>query len=181
MKIALSGKIGCGKSHLAKVFQGANGGEKLSLADPVRDMFDQHNMELHFGAYGNFKREYCQTLGHELREWNSDVWVEMLLNRLPDNDNATVIVDDVRYPNEIAALEEKGFKVIRVVNREVDRLKNVAARDRNNYTETSAEHLVHPGELALDDYDFTYVFYNYYDDASEESFLQFVKAVWRGD
>lgn len=174
MKIALSGKIGSGKSHLASLFQGAYGGERLSFADPVKDMFEKHEkVSLMFKS----KRDYCQALGHGLREWNHGVWVDIMVDRLSRLRSDIAIIDDVRYPNELEALEEMGFKVIRVVNRETDRLKHISERDRG----ATVQSLVHPGELALDNHNFTYTFWNYYDDASEEKFLQFVKAVWRGD
>lgn len=90
-------------------------------------------------------RNMIQTVGHTIRsKFNDDFWINCLIKNLEFN--GRYVVDDVRYPNELQALVDNGFFVIRInVNKE-DQIKRLIARD-GEYSETA---LIHPSEVLLD-------------------------------
>lgn len=169
-RIALSGKMGSGKTHYAKIFQSAYGGERLSLATPIKSLWD--NFE---DREWSSKRHFCQLVGHGLREFDPDVWTRMFEDRLIEMDGEeNIIVDDVRYPNEVELLEEYGFRVVRLVVSDSDRLKHLPP-------DLEVRYVVDGGELALDSYKFDYQFHHRYREEDEVIFLDFVRALKRGE
>ena len=172
MRIALSGRMGSGKTHFAERLLEEYGGTRLSFAAPIKDLYNRYSAKRMLGDDPLEKRHFCQAVGEGLREFDEDFWAAYLVFNLPSE--GSVWVDDVRYPNEVRALEAEGFKVIRIVSPEEIRLSRLPKNTR-------AVDTVSGSETALDRYKFTYVFYNYYDETTAEKFLQFVKAVWRGD
>jgi len=173
IRIALSGRMGSGKTHFAEKLLESYGGVRLSFAAPIKELYSKYSEKRMLGDDPCEKRHFSQTVGEGIRLLDSEFWVGLMLERLEGEDES-VFVDDVRYPNEVRALEEEGFKVIRIVSPDEIRLSKLPAATR-------ARDTVSESETALNHYKFTYVFYNYYDEASDEKFLQFVKAVWRGD
>ena len=91
--------------------------------------------------WGNLSvREFLQTLGtNALRDQlHEDVWINALFSDFNDSD--TLLITDVRFPNEAEAIKKKGGIVVRV--------------DRGLSTDE------HPSETALDNYEFDYVIPN---------------------
>jgi len=118
MRIAISGKMGSGKTALAQHFINKYGFVPLSFAKAVKDT----TMEV-FGltreeAYGKKKdRVLLQLLGQKIREINPDVWVNKVIRDM-SIDNKYVaehfVIDDVRYKNEFETLKKNGFIMVRV-------------------------------------------------------------------
>lgn len=172
MRIALSGRMGSGKTYFAERLLEEYGGVRMSFASPIKDLYNRYSAKRMLGDDPLEKRHFCQAVGEGVRELDEDFWSNYLVFNLPSE--GSVWVDDVRYPNEVRALEAEGFKVIRIVSPDDIRLSKLPPGTR-------AVDTVSGSETALDHHKFTYVFYNYYDDATVDKFLQFVKAVWRGD
>jgi len=65
--------------------------------------------------FGKSPREIMQLLGTEFARnmIDENVWVTALMRQLNDEDN--YVIDDVRFPNEAAAIHARGGKVVRVV------------------------------------------------------------------
>lgn len=97
---------------------------------------------------GEKNRDFLQALGNGLREFHhEDVWVNTVITSMGNMDN--VVIDDIRYPNEIERLREEGFIIVRLnVSEEVQK-----ARYKEEYGSIEGIDFEHPGEIALDNYD----------------------------
>lgn len=151
--VALIGYGGVGKDTAGDYLVEAYGYTKLAFADPLRELakfvnpfVDADRTSIrYFDAllgcgYRDAKdafpevRRFLDRLGRGVREvLGSEVWVEALAARLDALDPAVpVVVTDVRFPNEVALLEEYGFEVVRLT--------------REGYRALA------PSDAALDDY-----------------------------
>ena len=113
-------------------------------------------------------RKLLQLLGTEAGRQiiHPDIWVNALMsgykkvmrtnaNKQPDLFNyPNWIITDVRFPNEIKAIKDRGGIVIRV-NRPLERLGNSKLPKLKHTSVTK-----HPSETALDDYDFDHIIEN---------------------
>ncbi len=92
-------------------------------------------------------RKLLQELGTDYMRCrvHPDVWVLYLLDKHANDDN--LVVDDVRFPNELQLLMEHGFTSIRLQMPDEIRL----ARIIKLYGTYSTEALSHPSEVSLDD------------------------------
>ena len=101
-------------------------------------------------------REVLQVVGTELlREgFNSNIHVAAAMGSIKDTDK--VIITDMRFPNELKAVEDKGGITIRV-NRETqaDRFAKI---DTDKFHEYPRQE--HESETALDNAEFDYVIQN---------------------
>ena len=103
-RIALLGKMASGKTHYALRLLEANPKmHRLAFADPIKEL--AHDL---FGMEGK-DRKLLQQIGSKMREIDENVWINTLLRRAEGY--ASVVVDDVRYPNEIRSLQEAGFHI----------------------------------------------------------------------
>tara|TARA_R100001163_G_C5068386_1_gene208573 strand:- start:690 stop:1463 length:774 start_codon:yes stop_codon:yes gene_type:complete len=87
-------------------------------------------------------REFLQYFGTNIcRQMKANVWTEACVNRMLAESPEIAIVPDVRFPNEVEAIQKAGGQVIRLTRRPFDDS--------------------HSSETALDDYDgFDYVLDN---------------------
>lgn len=128
--LAFTGPKGCGKSTVAeRMLLGSfipQRAIRLSMADPIRAMLRQiidpkamktenkENPEM--GICGRSARFLLQTLG---TEWgrsiiHPDIWVEAIRRKILATDAATVIIDDIRFDNEVAMVKSLGGVIVRV-------------------------------------------------------------------
>ena len=149
--IGFSGKIGSGKSKLAKILKDHYGYQKLSFGDGVRQVFCtitgipvqytrspvQKNTILK--NWDMTVGEMLQKIGTEMgRQVHKDVWVLKAFSEYePGYD--LIVFDDVRFPNEKEAIERRGGIVVR--------LEGDPSSIRKNDTR---DHL-HPSETSLDE------------------------------
>lgn len=150
MNIAISGKMGSGKTTFANYLIEKHGYTHASFARQLKDSA----MEL-FGlsyeqAYGSEKdREFLQKFGQSMRELDDDVWVKKLVNSL--DDDSLVIIDDMRHINEYNAMSDAGFLLIRMEATEDIRKERLGERFKNSD---------HISETALDTHHFPIVVEN---------------------
>ena len=87
-------------------------------------------------------REFLQYFGTNIcRQIKPNVWTESCINRMELESSELSIVPDVRFPNEVEAIQKAGGRVIRLTRKPFED--------------------GHPSEIALDDYDgFDYVLDN---------------------
>lgn len=128
IKIAFSGHICSGKTTAANALVKELGFQKMALADELKavsrditDWLEASGESLFFirTSVSNLNnkthplgRMWLQWLGQRMRRVYQDVWVQALLQRLPDNRD--VVVDDVRFSNEAKILFENGFVLARI-------------------------------------------------------------------
>jgi hypothetical protein len=127
--IGITGLYGAGKDTVADIIcmmYPEFGFSKLSLADGVRRVFTQITGEdvpneytqdwkaQYNSVIGKTNREILEGIGNGLRESISpDIWINSLLIQLKRGGN--YVIPDVRYENELRAIEQRGGLMIRVV------------------------------------------------------------------
>lgn len=118
--IGLCGKKGSGKTYVAENLRDNHEAEIIRFADTLKDMMRVMGFnESHIN--GDLKEVPCDTLGGKSpryamqtlgTEWGRDlmyknIWVDRLIAKA-QKAAGIVVVDDVRFPNEIEAIRENG-------------------------------------------------------------------------
>lgn len=143
MKIAIAGKICSGKSTLCKgiikKFSNINF-EKRSFADGVYELayklFDMKEKD----------RNLLQAIGTNMRKIDKDVWAK---NTVKNIEGKNIIIDDLRYPNEMKYLIDNDFFIIKLnisKKLQLERLKNTYP----NSWKSQIPKLTHESEISLD-------------------------------
>jgi dephospho-CoA kinase len=158
--IGISGKLGSGKTTVAAMIVGANGGTEIAFADAIRTIATTLTCdELFKIGTQDFKNEPCVIdatfsngellvkVGTALREHiHPDVFVKALEQKIALSTSDVrgtpyIVVSDVRFKNEAAMVKRLEGKIVRV---EGDPAGVRAASKRDPK---------HPSECELDDYD----------------------------
>jgi cytidylate kinase len=142
MRIAISGKMCSGKTFVSSYLMKTYNLRKHSFADKLKeiatDLFEMKTKN----------RKLLQHLGDKMKEIDKDVWITYLMRSLKNKDN--IIIDDVRFMNELEHLQKENFLLIRInVDNETqkERLKECYGL---NYSE-HVSRLNHISEIDLDD------------------------------
>ncbi len=137
--IALIGKAGAGKTTAAHALS-TYGYTPLSIAGPLKRV-----AALIWGTAARTDRDKLQRLGVAVRGIDPDAWINLLIARL--DDESRVCVDDVRFPNEVAALKRAGFTFVRVNAARNERVRRLRANGKLQ----DESQLEHESETAIDD------------------------------
>lgn len=148
MIIGLCGAAGAGKNTVADILVEDCGFQAVSFAGPVYEavsaitglpveyLQDRKNKERPIGWLGVSPRELLQTLGTEWgREMiHENLWIVIALNKIAELAEAggKVVVTDVRFDNEAAALRRVGGSVWQV-NRPCE--TSCGRKERNHSSE----------------------------------------------
>lgn len=173
--ICLIGEAGAGKTTVAELLVKRFGFERRSFAEPLKVMLDTQT-----------DRHRLQEFGTDIvRAYEPDAWVRLFLwlleqrrstvaSRRLANDGypgpSAYCVDDTRFLNEVMALVQDDWVVVRVaapVEVRIDRLK------RNGKLQDESQ-LHHSSELELRGYPTRYVITN---DGDPDELLEDVEAV----
>src|SRR5690348_12792942 len=104
IRVAISGKMGSGKTTLARALQHefshpSNWYESesyvpqiMGFGAPIRELLSRGNINKHDSQF----REAAQNLGMVMREIDPKFWINVFYNTAP----ASVIIDDLRFKNE---------------------------------------------------------------------------------
>jgi hypothetical protein len=150
MMIGLVGKARCGKSSVAKVLVRDYGYLQYAMAGPIRKAIlaglpfldsrflheDKEEIVPELGVTG---RHLLQSLGHEWgRKSSEDIWIKSLEAEfeLMKIDHRKVVVDDVRYENEVDWIKSKGGTILGI--------------DRPFLKDDSSAWRSHPSENGID-------------------------------
>jgi len=122
--IGIVGKMGAGKTTVAKYLEDKYGYQRTSLAEPMRQIVKEF-----FGVEDKSDPRYrrlMQKLGTDwFRSEDKNVWIRHLLKRCV---GSGWVVDDVRFLNEAKALQGEGWVLLYIdINDEV-RLERMRAR-----------------------------------------------------
>lgn len=127
MIVGISGKMGTGKTTLARHLAALCGGRVVSFADALRaevaDIFClpvealtsrecKEHMLVPVGFNPMSTRQLLQWWGALRREADADYWVRQVIGAVAGGE--LVMIDDVRYRNEAAAIRAAGGVVIRL-------------------------------------------------------------------
>lgn len=149
--VGLSGKIGSGKDHIARQYFKPHGYYNFSLAWHFKVWLagkGEATYEEVFHTKPPHVRDLLQKEGTERGRmvYGNDVWVNTMVNwmeLLSDSWGINkFIVPDVRFKNEVAAIQSRGGRVIRIIAPEREKIANPTEEARN-----------HISEIDLDDYD----------------------------
>lgn len=138
MIIGLNGFAGSGKSEVARVLGEIGGFKRIPFAAPLKSMLEAAGFT-HDQLWGGEKevplaefdgrtpRYIMQTLG---TEWGRDLihpdfWV-ILWRRAVAAHGGNVVVDDVRFPNEVEVIKGLGGQVWRIERPGLARLEHVS-------------------------------------------------------
>lgn len=128
MMIGLVGKARCGKSSVGRVLVREFGYLVYPMAGAIRKAilsglpfvkaeFLHDKKEEVIPELGVTGRKLLQTMGHDWgRSHNPDIWIEALDYELElmKVDHRKVVIDDVRYDNEVDYIKSKGGHIIGV-------------------------------------------------------------------
>lgn len=140
--IGLSGKMGSGKTTLAKHIM--NKYEDVVVEKVAADLYaiqDFIYKRTGLTMVGEKDRDLLIAIGMWGRSKSSSLWTDSCFNRIYKLSNNVVIIDDIRFPEEAMAVEKMGGTLIRIEG--VQRGPNV---DPKSFTSSS--------ECALDNWDF---------------------------
>lgn len=142
--IGLSGKRGVGKTTMANYLHDVYKFKRISFADRLKEVAkelmpfqDVHlstkGKEKPFNNYDWTPREFLIQLGQFMRYYDKNYWV-----RSSGIDNAVgrIVIDDVRFPNEVEYLKSLGAKIVRI--KRFEKL-NVYGKELDDPSETSLD------------------------------------------
>lgn len=129
--IGISGKLGTGKSLLAKKLQLNHGYLRVSLANPLKEMCKELYGLTDDQVYGEGKDELLKLEtgfytprdilireGQLKRSFIPDFWCKKLHDSFPNSDGPEVcrkfVIDDIRFLNEVNYFKRLGAKFIRL-------------------------------------------------------------------
>lgn len=128
IRIGIMGKMCAGKTTLANKLV-ERGYTRLAFADKVKEIAKEL-----FGMTTK-DRTLLQAIGQNMRNIRHTVWIDYLM-RVIESFSTSIVIDDVRYENEVIALKKAGFTIIYL---DIDR-HTQKERIRNLY-EHPEEHL----------------------------------------
>lgn len=138
-RIALCGKMGTGKSYVASLLE-RHGYLRLHFATPLKRAAAELDPQP--------SRELLQALSEVTRRVEPHPLVEQMQRAVEGAGSEHLVVDDLRFPDELLVLREAGFEVF-CVHAPLDvRLKRL----RENGRLEDEQQLQHESEVALDDY-----------------------------
>lgn len=156
MYIGIVGPMCSGKSSLAKYIMTYYEIKynikfhKESFAGKVYELaYDIFNMKMK-------DRELLQKIGTKMREIDINCWVNYTIKKSLNNENT--IIDDGRYLNEIDAMKNNGFLLIRI---NIDKDLQIS-RIKYTYPDTWKTHIDNIGHLSeLDIYKYPNEYFDY--------------------
>lgn len=149
MKIAISGKMGSGKTTLTneilRQLQDLNlQGQRLSLADPVKEVARNYFL---MPAHEK-DRALLQKIGQQFRAIRASVWIDLMMARA-ENEEVVYLCDDIRFKNELEAVKQDGWISIRLEVSESEQKRRIQAaygdswnlhwQNRNEISETNLD------------------------------------------
>lgn len=114
LRLAFGCQKRVGKDTACEYLKKQHGGHILSFAQPLYEIMNSTQNKLNLPKKKN--REFLRMVGMWARKQNEDVWVDYLinqLNKIPIENN--VFISDVRFENEMEALKDNGFTLIRIL------------------------------------------------------------------
>ena len=125
MKLAISGKMGSGKSHLADKLMKMFDFKKTSFAERVKELAAElFNMK-------EKDRGLLINLATKMREIDPKVWINCVINSV--NKNQNIVLDDLRLANEYQTLKDNNWIIIKLDINEEIRKKQLQEKYKSNY------------------------------------------------
>lgn len=126
LKIAITGRMGSGKSSLSKIIEDLEEAYITSFSSMIRHILLELDLEP--------TRTLLQETGDFFRKFDNLVWAKALLKEI-SNIEKPIVIDGIRYDFERDKLVSAGFKVIKVHSLDELRRKRIAKRDHLSITD----------------------------------------------
>ena len=151
IRIAFSGKLCSGKTHLATHMQTLSllrdiDLQKISFGQFVKEV--AHDYFQMATTKHKKQRKLLTDIGTAMRNIYPDVWVNCVKQKINDSEHVNWVVDDVRHKNEMKMLKQLGFTIVRLNIDENIRLERI-----HDLYENAADHVngaQHSSETELD-------------------------------
>lgn len=167
--IGFSGKKRVGKDTAADVARVEHDFTPDAFAAPIKtiaqEVFGLEDHQVYGGAKGDVDpfwgmspREIMQKTGTEFARhtFHKGIWVDSFKLRMQKTDASKIVVSDVRFPNEVKAIQALGGYVIRIRRPEKEPQTNWLLKKAALLWPRLADYLpakYHQSETALDDFD----------------------------
>ena len=148
MRIALAGLKRVGKDSFGRIAVNDYDFVRLAFADRVKELAKQIFPDEFQHSYKPVK--LLQWFGNTMRQHDPEVWIKQLdrkLSAIDDYDHiyrttTDIVITDVRYPNEVEFLRNRGFKIVFVYSP----LEDIIARCTATESDFKPELLQHESE-----------------------------------
>lgn len=152
--IGLSAKMCTGKTTLANNICKDNPKfVRISLSEGVYERYNREKSKVRIGK----DRRRLQEIAEDAKSEDPDVWVKTCMMKAKSliSSGNNVIIDDVRFENEVKAITRAGGTCIRLLMRDNDRCRMIEKTYPDNFME-HIKSLNHISETALDDHKFAF-------------------------
>lgn len=122
MKIALSGKMGSGKSFIADKIVIKYGFKKISFASRVKQIAEE------LFEMKDKNRGLLISLATKMREIDPLVWIKCVLRFCDKNQDCDIIIDDLRLLNEYETLKSDNWFIVKIDIDEKVRLERLESK-----------------------------------------------------
>ena len=158
MIVGVSGHMGAGKTTVAKHIAEQNDLREDSFAYslrlvmnaitgiPIEETYSVEDKNKMIPLFNVTRGRFLQDIGMVFRKYDENTWVKSVHLRWLARGKDHVILDDVRFDNEVAFIEANKGVVLRL---ERDPVDNGDTRDKQ-----------HPSETCLDNHPFSHVIQN---------------------
>ncbi|MFT4413211.1 AAA family ATPase [Fredinandcohnia humi] len=166
MKIALTGEMRSGKDTIADYLQKEYYFTRFAFGDAIK--FYCEAIFPGVTKNGQKPRALYQEFGQFCRQFDPDVWVNYLFREMERTINAglSVVITDLRQPNEYNALLKAGFAIVRVNTKTAYRI----LRMKESGDSFKLEDLQHETESHIRSFDVDFELYN--NDSLKELYSQ---------
>ena len=134
MRLAIIGVMCSGKTTIADYLVNNHNFRKLSFADDVKKYANEiFNLK-------NKNRRILQQFSSKMKEIDSDIWIKRLDIKLKmlndnDNDNDNIVIDDLRFENELEYLKKNNFKFLKLEISDDLQLERLKKTYKDDYLE----------------------------------------------
>ena len=127
MKIAITGNLCSGKTYLSNILTKKYNLELFSFSTKIKTIASElFNIK-------HKDRLLLQSISDNMKLIDEDIWIKYILSEIGINQN--VIIDDLRFENEVKYLKEHGFIIIRINIDEDIRIERIKSTYPNTYNE----------------------------------------------
>jgi dephospho-CoA kinase len=153
-KIALTGMARSGKSVVADYISQKYGFSRYAFGDELKRfahlVFDEVDES-------SKPRRLYQFFGQMCREYDSEIWIRKLFEKIQKDNPEDILIEDLRQPNEFERCRSEGYVIIRVTAPEALRIDRAIKsgdtfnlRDLTHDTESHARSFVVDYEIVND-------------------------------
>lgn len=170
--VLISGKKGCGKSTLSNELKKRVWATRINFADAVKELADPMLLAMH-GSKAFLPenkelmcRKVYQAVGNSGRDVNPNFWIDKVKDVVKKSYADIIIIDDARFPNELMAFENEGYRIVKIRTKRDSIFLNVDLDE----SETSMD--------VIGDEQFDFISYGIEDEETMTKIVKKIKGEW---